>query len=103
MTDVVGSVIGLVNDKLPAIDVVIPVAPIVIAVAVDVPNVKVPAVAVVSDGAVKAEAFITPVEEIEPVFEPFLKSVPIIFPLEAVIFPLVNVIDVKKVGAVIVA
>jgi hypothetical protein len=87
-------------DNVPLIVVVMPDAPIVNAVAVDVPNDNVPADAVVRDGDVKAEPFITPVEEIEPVFEPFLNNVPIIFPDDAVIFPLVSVIDVKKVGAI---
>jgi hypothetical protein len=88
----------VVVDNVPLIVVVIPDAPIVNAVAVDVPNDNVPADAVVSDGDVKAETFITPVELIEPVFEPFLTNVPIIFPDDAVIFPLVSVIPVVKVG-----
>jgi hypothetical protein len=88
----------VVVDNVPLIVVVIPEAPIVNAVAVDVPTDKGPADAVVRDGDVKAEAFITPVEEIEPVLEPFLNNVPIIFPDDAVIFPLVSVIPVVKVG-----
>ncbi len=95
------AVIKPVDVSGPALVVVIPDDPSVIAVAVDVPNDNVPADAVVSDGDVKAEAFITPVEEIEPVLDPFLNNVPIIFPDDAVIFPLVSVIDVEKVGEII--
>ncbi len=90
----------LLTTNAPGIVVVIPDDPSVIAVAVVAPNDNVPADATVSDGDVKAEAFITPVEEIEPVLDPFLTNVPIIFPDDAVIFPLVSVIDVKKVGEV---
>ena len=97
------AVINPVDVNGPAFVVVIPDAPIVIAVAVDVPNVRVVAVDVVSDGDVKAEAFITPVEDIDPVFVPFLKSVAITFPDDAVILPLVRVIADVKVGFEIVA
>ncbi len=94
------AVIKPVDVSGPALVVVIPDDPSVIAVAVDVPNDNVPADATVSDGDVKAEPFITPVEEIEPVLDPFLNNVPIRFPDDAVIFPLVSVIDVEKVGEV---